>query len=108
MKVEEETEEYMLHSEAYEQVGRFVEDALGSRQIVRISVISWRYLDWLESIGADVKGYISACDSGRGTIPFDSALEEWVKHAYEGRERLGLPRPSWCPPLQPELLPDED
>jgi hypothetical protein len=85
-----------------EEIGRYVENAFGAKEIVHLDRISWAYLDWLAARGCDVDAWIRACDMQRhdNGQEFTDALFNWVYLAYKDREELGLDRPEWCPPFQ--------
>jgi hypothetical protein len=79
----------------HEIIGRYVNNALGVREIVMMPRISWAYLDWLEEGGAQIAEHIKACDRKRGDIEFGDCLQTWTYWALQDRDRAGLPRPAW-------------
>lgn len=88
----------------YEKVGRYVPDAFGKPMIVILARISWAYLDWLEEVEkCDISGFFQDNDRDRweedGTI--HEVMEGAVRLSYLRREKLGYPRPEWCPPASP-------
>lgn len=82
-----------------EEIGRIVTNALDQPELVAMERKYWDYLDWLKGIGANIENYIKNCDRSRGIVPFGDALAWWTYYAYEDREKEGLPRPDWLPPL---------
>jgi hypothetical protein len=93
----------------YEQVGRFVPDTFGHPIIVHLSRISWAYLDWLdEHFERDGDWFFS--ENNKRYDPRECNFDEWMEGAVNGtfitHEKLGNPRPPWCPPAQPWQLVD--
>lgn len=88
----------------YEKIGRLVPDTFGHLITVRLSRLSWAYLDWYETTySADMNKFFQA--NHKFFDPNECSVDEWMEGAvnktYLYEEKQGRPRPDWCPAATP-------
>jgi hypothetical protein len=98
-------------TDPFELIGRYIEDSLSSKKILRMQRIDWEYVDWLAEVeGCNMVGFLK--DNDAVYRPEDGDYDDFiigcVKTAYLRREKMGLPRPVWCPAADPHELFDID
>lgn len=93
--------DYQAQADEEEFVGRYVDNALGEKEIVFLSQRYWDYIDWIDESGLDVAAYIRTCDLSRKDCPLSNALAWNLYWTWLAREKAGLPKPDWLGPPEP-------
>ncbi|WP_141134334.1 hypothetical protein [Jannaschia aquimarina] len=84
--------------ESGKEVGRFLTNAMGHKEIVVMRKVHWDYLDWLVERGAmRLEAVIASIQAEQPSMEFGLALMTWLSEVCDDREQMGLPQPSWLP-----------
>ncbi|MHC5656327.1 hypothetical protein [Stappia sp. ICDLI1TA098] len=88
-------------TDPYEVEGRYIEDAIGAKRILKMWRIAWAYVDWLAEVeGCDTAQFFK--DNDINYRPEDGCYHDMLfgalYTAFVRREKKGLPRPDWMPP----------
>lgn len=84
--------------ESGKEVGRYLTNAMGHKEIVVMRKVHWDYLDWLIERGAmRLEAVIPAIQEELPSMDLGTALMTWLSEVCDEREQMGLPQPSWLP-----------
>jgi hypothetical protein len=80
------------------EVGRYLTNAMGHKEVVVMRKVHWDYLDWLVERGAmRLEAVIPSIQEEQPSMELGVALMTWLSEVCDDREEMGLPQPSWLP-----------